>query len=135
MKSLFFAFSLYRLNTVHTYFQLNLPKRLAFKPGFLILQESVDGVTGQIDDKGLLIQKRNIALELLDCLTSPLDEDDPEYDVFKDMRRQNLLQTNDYYKLKLELKGRGLRTNGDILEMMIRLLLHTVDPSLSYDGL
>jgi hypothetical protein len=70
------------------------------------------------------------ALELLDCITSPFDPDDPKYDVEKDVRRDELLRTNDYQELKLELKERGLRTSGDKLEMIIRLLLHVVDPSI-----
>lgn len=79
--------------------------------------------------------ERKLALELLDCLTSPYDSEDPLYDVEKDIRRDQLLQTNDYHDLKLELRERGLRTNGDKAEMMIRLLLHIVDPNLSFNAL
>eukprot|EP00600_Ochromonadales_sp_CCMP1393_P005537 CAMPEP_0174965056 /NCGR_PEP_ID=MMETSP0004_2-20121128/6229_1 /TAXON_ID=420556 /ORGANISM="Ochromonas sp., Strain CCMP1393" /LENGTH=203 /DNA_ID=CAMNT_0016213861 /DNA_START=99 /DNA_END=706 /DNA_ORIENTATION=+ len=74
------------------------------------------------------------ALTLLDCLTSPRDPDDIEYDVEKDIiRRDNLLLENDYYELKLELRTRGLRTSGDKLEMITRLLLHIVDPTIKFD--
>eukprot|EP01041_Mallomonas_annulata_P003589 gene3589-7133_t len=73
------------------------------------------------------------ALSLLDCLTSTKDEDDPTYDVMKDIRRDNLLQSNDYQDLKLELRARGLRTSGDKLEMITRLLLHIIDPSINYN--
>lgn len=73
------------------------------------------------------------ALELLDCLTSPTNTEDPQYDVEKDIRRDNLLLSNDYHDLKLELKERGLRTGGDKLEMITRLLLHIIDPNLDYN--
>ena len=78
-------------------------------------------------------QKKRRALELLDCLTSPSDPDDPNYDAEKDVRRDELLLANDYYELKLELKDRGLRSNGDKLEMIARLLLHTIDPNMNYN--
>ena len=64
---------------------------------------------------------------------SPTDPSDPEYDAEKDVRRDDLLLANDYYNLKLELKSRGLRTNGDKTEMMIRLMLHVLDPTLTED--
>ena len=44
----------------------------------------------------------------LDCLTSPKDQDDPEYDIDKDMRRDELLLANDYSSLKSELHRLGL---------------------------
>ena len=75
-------------------------------------------------------QMRRDALELLDCLTSSKNEDDVNYDVEKDIRRDTLLAENDYLDLKVELKRRGLRTSGDKLEMITRLLLHIVDPSI-----
>ena len=73
------------------------------------------------------------ALILLDCLTSSKDPDDPEYDVEKDMRRDELLLANDYNDLKNDLRFRGLRTAGDKLEMITRLLLHIIDPSIKFD--
>lgn len=73
------------------------------------------------------------ALLLLDCLTSSKDPDDPEYDVEKDMRRDELLLANDYNDLKNDLRFRGLRTSGDKLEMITRLLLHIIDPSIKFD--
>eukprot|EP01035_Chromulina_nebulosa_P020091 gene20091-26087_t len=72
------------------------------------------------------------AMDLLDCLTSPVDMDDPNYDVNRDIRRDEMLKLNDFESLKVELKRRGLKTSGDKLEMMIRLLLHIIDPSISY---
>ena len=72
------------------------------------------------------------ALELLDCLTSPRDLDDPQYDVSKDMRRDEILRGNDYSALKVALRERGLRTSGDKMEMIVRLLLHIIDPSINY---
>lgn len=73
------------------------------------------------------------ALSLLECLTSPKDPDDPGYDVEKDIRRDNLLYINDYETLKIQLRARGLRTSGDKLEMISRLLLHILDPSIVYN--
>jgi hypothetical protein len=75
------------------------------------------------------------ALALLDCLTSPKDPDDPLYDVEKDIRRDNLMLTNDYTELKSVLRAKGLRTSGDKLEMITRLLLDVIDPSIKYDEL
>ena len=60
---------------------------------------------------------------------------DPDYDVEKDVRRDNLLLTNDYHDLKLELKDRGLSTSGDKISMMTRLLLNIIDPALDYNKL
>jgi len=76
-------------------------------------------------------QLRKNAMDLLDCLTSTRDLDSVEYDVEKDMRREEMLQQNDYNQLKIELGRRGLRTAGDKLEMMTRLLLHIIDPTIN----
>ena len=78
---------------------------------------------------------KKIALGLLDCLTSPKNKDDPTYDVYKDLKRDNLISSIDYYELKMELKARGLRTTGDKLEMMTRILVHIIDPSIDYKEL
>jgi hypothetical protein len=78
-------------------------------------------------------QKNNIAMDLLDCLTSPVDDSDPQYSFEKDMRRDSLLAANDYTVLKAALRRKGLRTSGDKVEMITRLLLHDVDPSIQYD--
>jgi hypothetical protein len=75
------------------------------------------------------------AMALLDCLTSPRDPNDPQYDVEKDIRRDNLLIANDYTELKSALRVKGLRTSGDKLEMITRLLLDAIDPSIKYDEL
>ena len=82
------------------------------------------------DDSDL--QLRKDALELLDCITSPKDIDDPAYDVVKDMRRDDVLLNNDHSALKIELRARGLRQNGDKMEMIARLLLHIIDPTINY---
>lgn len=82
------------------------------------------------DDEDL--QMRKDALELLDCITSPKDEDDPGYDIVKDMRRDEVLLMNDHSALKVELRARGLRQSGDKMEMIARLLLHIIDPSINY---
>ena len=73
------------------------------------------------------------ALELLDCMTCPADEDDPAYDVEKDIKRDEILLKNDYEGLKIELKARNLPTGGDKVEMIIRVLLHIIDPSMTFD--
>lgn len=80
-----------------------------------------------------VVDVKREALLLLDCLTSSKDPDDPEYDVEKDMRRDELLLANDYNDLKNDLRFRGLRTSGDKLEMITRLLLHIIDPSIKFD--
>ena len=77
-------------------------------------------------------EKKMAALELLDVLTSTDDEDDPTYDVNKDIRRDNLLMNNDYHDLKIQLRKKGLKTGGDKEEMIARLLLHTIDPTINY---
>ena len=82
------------------------------------------------DDEQL--QLRKDALELLDCITSPKNEDDPGYDIVKDMRRDQVLLSNDHSALKVELRARGLRQNGDKMEMIARLLLHIIDPTINY---
>lgn len=76
---------------------------------------------------------KRLALELLDCLTCPKDPSDPQYDIEKDYRRDNLLATNDYNQLKVELRSRGLRTSGDKPEMIMRLLLSIIDPSVNFN--
>ena len=84
------------------------------------------------DDDDPDLQLRKDALELLDCITSPKDIDDPAYDVVKDMRRDDVLLNNDHSALKIELRARGLRQNGDKMEMIARLLLHIIDPTINY---
>jgi len=41
------------------------------------------------------------ALSILDCLTSPKDDTDPDYNLEKDIRRDDLLLMNDYGALKV----------------------------------
>eukprot|EP00981_Chlorochromonas_danica_P001497 scaffold323_cov181-Ochromonas_danica.AAC.17 len=76
---------------------------------------------------------KQFALSMLDCLTSPQDTDDPEYNFEKDSRRDQLLSSTNYSELKVELRARGLKTSGDKVEMITRLLLHIVDPSIQYE--
>ena len=90
-----------------------------------------------IGDRAITISDENIeikaaALDLLDCLTCSRDPEDADYDIEKDVRRDDLLLANDYSDLKLELQHRGLRTSGDKIEMMIRLLLTVIDPSIQF---
>jgi len=75
---------------------------------------------------------RKEALDILDCLTSTIDVEDAEFNENKYERRQNILNSVDYSDLKVELKTRGLKTGGDKLEMIIRLLLHIVDPQIKF---
>ena len=84
------------------------------------------------DEEDAKKRKKSAALDLLDVLTCTNDEDSIEYDVKKDIRRDNLLQANDYNSLKIALRQKGLRTVGDKLEMIARLLLHEIDPSVDY---
>jgi hypothetical protein len=53
------------------------------------------------------------ALDMLDVLTSPKSDKDPEYDVMKDVRRDDVMRYTDYNELKNELRRRGIRTNGN----------------------
>ena len=84
-----------------------------------------NGIEAPVDE-----ELKKEALELLDCLTSPKSNEDPLYDVEKDVRRDELLAQNDYQELKVQLRARGLRTTGDKLEMITRLLFHIVDPTM-----
>lgn len=72
------------------------------------------------------------AMALLNCLTSTKDTNSEEYDVEKDIKRDEMLMRTDYEALKIELKTRGLRTSGDKIEMIIRLLLQVIDPTIQY---
>jgi hypothetical protein len=76
---------------------------------------------------------QKLAIELLDCLTSTKDVNDATYDLSKDLRRDKLLAQNSYTDLKVQLQGKGLRTTGDKFEMITRLLLNAIDPSISFD--
>ena len=98
-----------------------------------LLHSIGDGSIGLDADNGVPVDVKREALMLLDCLTSCKDPDDPEYDVEKDVRRDELLLANDYNDLKNDLRSRGLRTSGDKLEMITRLLLHIIDPSIKFD--
>lgn len=40
-------------------------------------------------------------MALLDCLTSPKDDNDPDYSLEKDLRRDDLMLMNDYSTLKV----------------------------------
>lgn len=73
------------------------------------------------------------ALDLIDCLTSPRDIDDPNFDYQKDARRGQMLLANTYEDLRLELMRRGLRPSGDKTEMILKILLQVIDPSIIYE--
>jgi dienelactone hydrolase len=91
------------------------------------LENSINDIVAREEE-----QMKALAVDLLDCLTSTKDPESPEYDVGKDVRRDELLLHNDYSALKVELRLRGLSTSGDKLEMMIRLLAHIIDPSVKF---
>ncbi len=77
--------------------------------------------------------RKKEALDILDCLTSSNDPEDPSYDVQKDIRRDELLLANGYENLKHQLRAYDLPTSGDKLEMITRLLVHIIEPTISYD--
>lgn len=93
--------------------------------------ESVEVGGEEMDSEDVVVN----AMQLLDVMTCSVDEDAPEYDVDKDVRRDEMLFQNDYESLKVELRQRGLRINGDKPEMIIRLLLNIIDPSVKYNTL
>ncbi len=70
------------------------------------------------------------ALGLLDAITSPTEEADPDYDAKKATEARKLLSSFGYTELKVECKLRGLRTSGDKLEMLTRILLFIIDPTM-----
>ena len=108
---------------------LSSPTYLHISNSLTALKASADNPDDSEDPD---LQLRKDALELLDCITSPKDIDDPAYDVVKDMRRDDVLLNNDHSALKIELRARGLRQNGDKMEMIARLLLHIIDPTINY---
>lgn len=72
------------------------------------------------------------AHEVLDCLACPYNIEDPDYDHRKARRRDTILKSIDYADLKIELMKRGLSKTGEKVEMLTRLLLHVIDPSIDY---
>ena len=135
--SILFIISLIILKSVQvfSYFLRSLPLQVVTKSTsnnrFYIVKPKKSQTEVEDEDSN----KKKLALDLLDCLTSPTESSDPEYNVEKDVRRDNLLLSNDYHNLKLELKERGLSTGGDKIAMIIRLLLHIIDPALDYNKL
>lgn len=79
-----------------------------------------EGIDFDETDDGEL-QLRKDALELLDCITSPKDEDDPAYDVVKDVRRDEMLFNNDHSALKIQLRERGNRCSFVYVYMRISI--------------
>lgn len=77
--------------------------------------------------------KRKESLEALDALTAPLDKDDPDYDYSKVLLRNELVECVSHFDLKCELKARGMDYSGSKLEMMVRILLAEIDPSIVID--
>lgn len=79
--------------------------------------------------------EKKAAFDVLDCITCPSDPNDPLYDVNKDVKRDELLAKNQFAVLKHQLRVKGLDTSGDKLEMLTRLNLHVIDPSIEYQQL
>lgn len=88
------------------------------------------GNSEQYDPDAALRQE---AFDLLDCLTCPRDYDHPEYDPEKMRRKEKLLRDIDYYELVQEMEFRGLSKLGDKVELITRLLLHVIDPSIKFE--
>lgn len=80
-------------------------------------------------------EDKKLAFEMLDYITCPVNRDDPDYDFQKDMKRDELLASTTYSGLKIALHKRELDTSGDKLEMISRILLHIIDPSIKYQQL
>lgn len=80
-------------------------------------------------------EDKKLAFEMLDYITCPVNKEDPDYDVQKDMKRDELLASTTYSGLKIALHKRELDTSGDKLEMISRILLHIIDPSIKYQQL
>jgi hypothetical protein len=110
---------------IFTVFRALVPKLYAKKYDLVSVKKDPE------EDAG--VDSRKMALEFLDCLTSPKDSNDPEYDYEKDARRSQLLSSTDYSELKVELRARGLDTSGDKMEMMLRLLVHIIDPTMNIE--
>lgn len=80
-------------------------------------------------------EDKKLAFEMLDYITCPVSRDDPDYDFQKDMKREELLASTTYSGLKIALHQRELDTSGDKLEMISRILLNIIDPSIKYQQL
>jgi hypothetical protein len=118
--------------------QLSIPKKSYLKAegeetSASDIEVTFEEFDQESDDDSL--HAREYALALLDCMTTPLDPEDSNYDLEKDYRREQLLLTNDYQDLKVQLRSLGLRTTGDKAEMITRLLMHVIDPTLKYNAL
>jgi hypothetical protein len=79
------------------------------------------------------MQQQQRAKEMLDVLATPLDPDHPEYDESKIRKREKLLFANTYTDLKITLMKLGLRKSGDKIEMLTRMLLHIIAPTMNYE--
>lgn len=84
------------------------------------------GETACYDDK----HDQKSLLRLLDCITSPADPADPEYDFQKDNIRRDLLRNNDFSSLRDECVRRGLYPPPDKSEMLSLLLTYKLDPTI-----
>lgn len=115
---------------VHRFYPAGARKIVSIRSDFPFSRLNAVGTAK--DEPQSMDAKKKLALDLLDCLTSPKDPDESGYDVEKDIRRDNLLQSNTFESLKVELKRRGLNTAGDKIEMIVRMLLHTIDPSIDF---
>lgn len=78
------------------------------------------------------LEVKEKAMEVLDCLASPHSQKAEDFDVAKDIKRRSLISDLNYSDLKMTLKRKGLQTQGDKLEMITRLLINQIDPSVNY---
>lgn len=77
--------------------------------------------------------KKEEILKLIDCLTSPSDMNDDDYDYLKEERRRKLLRENDFSALRRECERRGLPKSFQKRDMLLALLLHKLDPSIKLE--
>ena len=81
------------------------------------------------------LELKKDALQQLDLLLTPTDANDPEYDFSRDQQRGKLLSSFTYESLKRTLRQRGLHSAGAKETMLIRLLMHIIDPDMRFiDG-
>lgn len=72
------------------------------------------------------------AKEMLEYLTAPADPSHPSYDWGKDAKRRAIISAASHTKMKRELLFRGIDESGDIEEMMMRAVIHLIDPTAQY---
>lgn len=87
------------------------------------------GENASYDDE---MNKKDI-MKLLDCISSPSDSLDPEFDFHKDLLRRELLRYNDISSLREECLRRGIKPALDKRDLLTALLIHKLDPSIKIE--